>query len=761
MQSMAVGSLVSLVNPVKNGRLDIGSFTKILNANSSVYNDEWAIEAKNVLKSIMVCPEGYLTDATGLCYKDITVPGNPIYPNTVVTAQARDIYNTCGTYVSSLSSSYMSVTNTEAPDRITLHTDYTWQNGTNACNRSNKGKYYGPLNRCGIWLPARTNGRTANYRNEWVGVKTKIYLASDKITNKTTNGLSAKLFIGFGSQHNIEVRIDNVIVAAFGDRSVAGNAITYRYWRIKPVNITLNQQHEIFIRLQNRAPAAMGVVGVELYDNTKAQLQAAKCVATNCSACTPGGSDNTSFVCHPGVPASNVVWSTDCLKLYNYFNYHALANGRDLGDFAATCSNGVTPAESGCYLTCNVIQRVYANKIPKSTCALPVGQTINPYTAGLRGNWRMQQSFVYHTDREATLPYIKPGDPDVIEKTDVRKSGTYAIFSPFWKYEGNQWLSQEQQPVKDVNWVKANEMTVFNQKGQEIENVDALNRYSAAQFGYLQSMATAVASNARYTDIGYDGFEDYDFDVDNCNNADTCNQDGHFSIRRLSRKYPSAIIPDATYAHTGRNSLRVTGAVNAVITKKIIPATSAGMYTFSGAAMQLTDKGILYGFKPQRSKNYLLSAWIKDEPPASPAAGLDESTTVQLGPNETTKAAVEVISGGAIIAATVKAGPRVEKWRKVEVIFTVPANASDIQIMFRPGSSTAYFDDIRIQPFDAQMKTYAYDNKSMRLWAELDENNFATFYEYDDEGILIRVKKETERGIMTIKETRSTYRFKK
>jgi len=39
--------------------------------------------------------------------------------------------------------------------------------------------------------------------------------------------------------------------------------------------------------------------------------------------------------------------------------------------------------------------------------------------------------------------------------------------------------------------------------------------------------------------------------------------------------------------------------------------------------------------------------------------------------------------------------------------------------------------------------------------AELDENNFATFYEYDDEGGLVRMKKETERGIMTIKENRS------
>jgi YD repeat-containing protein len=56
------------------------------------------------------------------------------------------------------------------------------------------------------------------------------------------------------------------------------------------------------------------------------------------------------------------------------------------------------------------------------------------------------------------------------------------------------------------------------------------------------------------------------------------------------------------------------------------------------------------------------------------------------------------------------------------------------------------------------MKTYAYDDKTLRLMAELDENGFATFYEYDDEGLLVRVKKETERGVMTLKESRSSYK---
>jgi len=71
-------------------------------------------------------------------------------------------------------------------------------------------------------------------------------------------------------------------------------------------------------------------------------------------------------------------------------------------------------------------------------------------------------------------------------------------------------------------------------------------------------------------------------------------------------------------------------------------------------------------------------------------------------------------------------------------------------------SVMAYFDDIRIHPFNGNMKSFVYDPNTQRLMAELDENNYATFYEYDQEGGLIRVKKETEKGVYTIQETRSS-----
>ena len=44
---------------------------------------------------------------------------------------------------------------------------------------------------------------------------------------------------------------------------------------------------------------------------------------------------------------------------------------------------------------------------------------------------------------------------------------------------------------------------------------------------------------------------------------------------------------------------------------------------------------------------------------------------------------------------------------------------------------------------------------SLKLTATLDENNYADFYDYDNEGKLVRVKKETKKGIMTVRESRS------
>ena len=67
-----------------------------------------------------------------------------------------------------------------------------------------------------------------------------------------------------------------------------------------------------------------------------------------------------------------------------------------------------------------------------------------------------------------------------------------------------------------------------------------------------------------------------------------------------------------------------------------------------------------------------------------------------------------------------------------------------------------YFDDVRIHPFNATMVTSVYDPTTLRKWADLDDYNFATFYEYDEQGMMVRVKQETYEGIKTISEVRGS-----
>lgn len=102
-------------------------------------------------------------------------------------------------------------------------------------------------------------------------------------------------------------------------------------------------------------------------------------------------------------------------------------------------------------------------------------------------------------------------------------------------------------------------------------------------------------------------------------------------------------------------------------------------------------------------------------------------------------------------------GPIIEGWQRYEgVIPIAPATATSCALSFVNNSTKmVYFDDIRIHPFNANMKSYVYDPVNLRLTAELDANNYAKFYEYDPEGTLIRTKAETREGIKTITETRS------
>lgn len=159
-------------------------------------------------------------------------------------------------------------------------------------------------------------------------------------------------------------------------------------------------------------------------------------------------------------------------------------------------------------------------------------------------------------------------------------------------------------------------------------------------------------------------------------------------------------------------------------------------------------------FAPLPGKKYILSAWVKEEYSGAP-------------PLTYLKPAIRIDFPGANVTyGDIKAKDGIiDGWQRINYEFEIPIGASKIDIQLRntgsSGTDVVYFDDVRVYPLDGMMKSFVFDPLTSRLMAELDENNYATFYEYDEEGGLIRVKKETEKGIKTIKEVQKNVVIKK
>ncbi|SHN08334.1 hypothetical protein [Chitinophaga sp. CF418] len=361
--------------------------------------------------------------------------------------------------------------------------------------------------------------------------------------------------------------------------------------------------------------------------------------------------------------------------------------------------------------------------------------SVNPYLYGLVGNWRPSSSYVYYSDRNET---------SFTQDVSLRRAGGIRSFSSFWKFNSNT--------LKMVNdttkWVWNSQLTLVNRKGAELENKDPLGRYNAGLYGYDDALPVAVAQNARYREIAYEGFEDYDFGGSPCDSV--CAVPRSFDFSYYRNKF------DTTEQHTGKFSLRVD--TSAGISAGITGTEDDGFglafnkgqtgcdTTIYGLSTISTDaSALLPSFSPIAGKTIVVSAWVKESQDCQGTAYAGNRFSILIKqPGDSTTVIAQ--PKGAII----------EGWQRYEEVISVPEDATSISIVMQAIAGHAvYFDDIRIHPYNANMKSYVYNPSDLRLMAELDENNYATFYEYDDDGTLIRLKKETERGVKTITETRS------
>lgn len=383
---------------------------------------------------------------------------------------------------------------------------------------------------------------------------------------------------------------------------------------------------------------------------------------------------------------------------------------------------------------------------------------VNPYRMGIKGVWRPFGEYAYHDKRnqyaQRTQSVNSSGyDPN---STNIRVDGLLKNYKEFWYLSSSGWKSRiEADTSNPWTWVETTEHT--DELGNNVQSVNALGINSTAIYGYNdRRLAIAKAANAKHQEIISENFEDistnsklqfwcqngislpltgsYEFEKDFCGPV------RHWPVGQLLLNTGGSVI--SSNSHTGWKCLKLAKGNNPVMLKdRNIGTNNNSIYK---TEYNLSENDFIERFRPIIGKAYIFSMWVK------------ENTRNQCN--------LQIVDGGTTYSPAIEGKPVIiNGWKKLTYRF-VPQN-SDIHFLFVnngvPNNANAevqfcYIDDIRVHPADASMQSYVYDYRNNRLMSTLDDNNFAVYFEYDEEGVLVRKKVETERGILTIDENRKS-----
>ncbi len=365
------------------------------------------------------------------------------------------------------------------------------------------------------------------------------------------------------------------------------------------------------------------------------------------------------------------------------------------------------------------------------TCDLKPGDVTNPFVNNILGSWKPYREYEYYTDR-------KGGKVD--------EAGYYSSFTPF------TWNST---PSDD--WVWQKETTLIDPYNARLEEKDPLGNYTAEIYGYSYTKTKATALNTPHNQTGFDSFEDYSY-YEYVNNFGDCRPQKHIQFYLpAGTNYPGvptisgqsfSYITDKD-SHTGRHSAKVTSAAPVLMKRKVNPH-QGGSSSGNSKEYPLKANDFVGIFTPKPGK-YHVSAWVKDK-----LGFANFNTTTYDFPK------IVMQADGTNINTLRASGPLVDGWQKIEGTVEIPENTNEVTIKLATDFGLSYFDDFRIHPFDAQMQAFVYNPYNLRHIATLDHNNFATFFQYNEEGEFMGSKKETSNGIITVRESRQgTYKSEK
>ncbi|MBP8067442.1 MAG: hypothetical protein KAY27_02660, partial [Pedobacter sp.] len=353
----------------------------------------------------------------------------------------------------------------------------------------------------------------------------------------------------------------------------------------------------------------------------------------------------------------------------------------------------------------------------------------NDFLSGKRGNFKPKQTWFYLEERT-------PGNL-LNGVTDIKTQGLFKTYSDFWTVPTNPTSNWS---INTSGWEWKEKVNKVDVDGQVIETEDRLGRKTSNLLGYKNTLITAQANNSAFGEAYFDGFEDYfcsycvfknpkvsDTDPRSSSTGTTTN-----TMKRVNLLNGNLILSEAE-SHTGKYSLAVPNS----LTFTILPPVNCKENVETSKCSACVG-----GFSPEIATKYIFSCWVKVNN-AQPILSNSDASVV-------------ITPTGASSVTLKSEGPVIEGWQRVMGTFSTSSNSNGVSIKLNKGNAATFFDDLRIFPEKGNMVSYVYDDVNLRLTYSLDANNYFTKNEYNSDGELVRVKKETEKGVVTVKESHSS-----
>ncbi len=369
--------------------------------------------------------------------------------------------------------------------------------------------------------------------------------------------------------------------------------------------------------------------------------------------------------------------------------------------------------------------------------AISINSLYNPYNYGIRGDLVLDQQHAWQSERK------EYGNSQNTTGHGIRFDGAFETFIPFYGINNQGVWNYMTSPF----WRPLGRITTFDQYGNAVESKDQINVHSAVLMGYNSTtnlLPTASAVNAERSQIAFDGFEDYGYyanETEKCALPET-----HFDFQSAVETPGSGLSLNSEFRHSGLLSLKISPLKSAETVKEIRFNQSCSSFNHdddinfnvSNQGFKFEDEedcACIKPFRPSPGK-YIVGVWIKSQ--------------------NNQDAKVRVSSGGSILGEFYPSGEILDGWQRLEGVFEIPPiNAASIVFTLINNNSNdfVYFDDFRIHPFLAGMQSVVYDPKTLLPLATHDGYNYTTFYNYDENFNLVRMRVETIEGIKTVVES--------